>query len=149
MISLGQLKNAVNNQIRESLRNSPFENIPILAADLSEPIIRPSIKVLLEDSRSGKFNGNFLERNITCRIYFFSQNNKIYFDDCHLMQELLEMGFYDGLYISGTYWVGVDEIESDIIDTVLEVSFELYYMEEKDETAEEQELEMMEVLYQE
>ena len=96
--------------------------------------------------RAGKFNGNFFERDITCRIYFFSQNDKIYFDDCHLMQELLEMGFYDGLYISGSYWVGIDEIESNIIDTVLEVSFTLYYLEETDPA--DKDLETMWVLYQ-
>lgn len=146
MITLSQLKNAINNQINDSLRNSIYENIPILAADLSEPIIRPSIKVLLEDSRAGKFNGNFFERDITCRIYFFSQNDKIYFDDCYLMQELLEMGFYDGLYISGSYWVGIDEIESNIIDTVLEVTFTLYYLEETDPA--DKDLETMWVLYQ-
>lgn len=70
MISLLDINKAINEKIKHALAGSNFNDVPIIASDLSEPIVRPSIKVIL-DATGGKMNSCMKERTLTCRVYFF------------------------------------------------------------------------------
>ena len=78
MITLLEINKAVNEKIKHALADSEFSSVPIIASDLSEPIVRPSIKVFLEDGNTGKFNSCMKERTLTVRVYFFATDLKKY-----------------------------------------------------------------------
>lgn len=128
MLTLLQITKAVNDKIKSALTGTAFSAVQIVASDVSEPIIRPSIKVMLEDSSNGKFNAQCREKTLTFRVYFFAQNINKYRIDNLKMQDIIENAFLDGLYVDGAY-IPTDSVESEVVDTVLICSFDIYTIE--------------------
>ena len=129
MITLLEINKAINNKIKNALIDTEFSNVPILAEDISEPIIRPSLKVAIENSTNGKFNANSREKNLTCRVYFFAKDRYKYKIDNSKMQDIIENCFLDGISVSENFYIQIDQVESEISDTVLISSFDLYSIE--------------------
>lgn len=96
---------------------------------MSEPIIRPSIKVEIEASTNGKFNANCREKTLTCRVYFFAKDRYKYKIDNAKMQDIIETAFLDDLEVKENYYIPVDNVDSEVADTVLICSFDLYSVE--------------------
>ena len=90
MITLLEINKAINNKIEHALADSEFKTVPIIAGDLSEPIVRPSLKVFLEDGTTGKFNSCMKERTLTVRVYFFATDLKKYKIENTKVQDLIE-----------------------------------------------------------
>ena len=67
MITLLEINKAINAKIEHALADSEFALVPIIAGDFKEKILRPSIKVFLEDGTAGKFNKGM---ETHCFIYF-------------------------------------------------------------------------------
>lgn len=130
MITLLELNKAINNKIKNALANSEFATVPIIASDLTEPITRPSIKVFLEDATTGKFNNNLKERSLTVRVYFFATDIKKYKIENTKVQDLIENEFLTPLVINDSFYIDVDEVESNTSDTVLICSFDLETLED-------------------
>lgn len=129
MVTLIEINKAINDKIKAALVGTEFSNVPLLAEDIKEPIVRPSIKVQLGNSINGMFNSCCRDKNLTCRVYFFAKDRYKYKIDNAKMQDLIENAFLDDLEVNESFFIPVDTVESEIIDTVLECSFDLYTIE--------------------
>lgn len=152
MITLLEINKAINDKIKQALIETEFDMVPIVAEDVSEPIIRPSIKVAIENSVNSRFNANCREKNLTCRVYFFAKDRHKYkLDNCK-MQDIIENAFLDDLCVKDSFYISIIDVESEVSDTVLICSFNLYSVEEidfsssYDEPMEELNLEIEEVI---
>ena len=130
MISLLEINKAVNDKIKHALADSEFSSVPIIASDLSEPIVRPSLKVFLEDGTTGKFNSCMKERTLTVRVYFFATDLKKYKIENTKVQDLIENEFLTPLKVSDTFIVDIDEVEVNTTDTVLVCNFNIETLED-------------------
>ena len=130
MVTLLEINKAVNEKIEHALAGSEFENVPIIASDLSEPIVRPSLKIFLEDGNTGKFNSCMKERTLKIGVYFFATDLKRYKIENTKVQDLIENEFLTPLKVSDTFIVDIDEVESTISDTVLICSIERETLED-------------------
>ena len=130
MITLLEINKAINEKIKHALADSEFSSVPIIASDLSEPIVRPSIKVFLEDGTTGKFNSCMKERTLTVRVYFFATDLKKYKIENTKVQDLIENEFLTPIKVTDTFYIDVDEVESTISDTVLICSFDIETLED-------------------
>ena len=130
MITLLEINKAVNEKIKHALADSEFSSVPIIASDLSEPIVRPSLKVFLEDGTTGKFNSCMKERTLTVRVYFFATDLKKYKIENTRIQDLIENEFLTPIKVTDTFFIDVDEVESVISDTVLICTFDLETLED-------------------
>ena len=122
MLTLMQITKAVHDTIKTA------SSAPLVASDVSEPITRPSIKVMLEDSSSGLFNAQCRERSLTYRVYFFAKDANKYRMDNLATQEAIEDAFLDGLRVDGAH-IPIASIGSDVVDTVLVCTIEIYAIE--------------------
>lgn len=122
MLTLLEINKAINDKIKS------VTDVPISAQDVSEPIVRPSIKVALERSKNGKFNALCREKNLTVRVYFFASDRDKYKIENAKMQDTLETAFIDGVMVKDCY-IPINEVESEVTDTVLICSFDLYCVE--------------------
>ena len=130
MITLLEMNKAINNKIEHALADSGFKTVPIIAGDLSEPIVRPSLKVFLEDGTAGKFNSCMKERTLTVRVYFFSTDLKKYKIENTKVQDLIENEFLTPIKVTDTFYIDVDEVEANTSDTVLICSFNIETLED-------------------
>lgn len=128
MLTLTGISKAVNDCIRAALADTSFVGVPLLATDIAEPIIRPSIKVMLDSGQNGLFNASSREKTLTFRIHFFAESEYKYRLDNLKMQEIIEGAFLHGLTADGAY-VPIDSVETTIADTVLVCTIELYAIE--------------------
>ena len=129
MITLLEINKAINNKIKHALADSEFKTVPIIASDLSEPIVRPSLKVFLEDGTTGKFNSCMKERALTVRVYFFATDLKKYKIENTKVQDLIENEFLTPIKVTDTFYIDVDEVEANTSDTVLICSFNIETLE--------------------
>ena len=130
MITLLELNKAINEKIIHALADSEFSTVPIIASDLSEPIVRPSLKVFLEDGTTGKFNSCMKERALTVRVYFFATDLKKYKIENTKVQDLIENEFLTPIKVTDTFYIDVDEVEANTSDTVLVCSFNIETLED-------------------
>ena len=130
MISLLEINKAVNNKIKHALSDSSFKDVPIIASDLSEPIVRPSLKITFDDGNTGKFNSCMKERTLTYRVYFFATNLEKYKIENTKVQDLIENEFLTPIKVTDTFYIDVDEVESTVSDTVLICSFDIETLED-------------------
>ena len=130
MITLLEINKAVNEKIKHALADSEFSSVPIIASDLSEPIVRPSLKVFLEDGTTGKFNSCMKERTLTVRVYFFATDLKKYKIENTKVQDLIENEFLTPIKVTDTFYIDVDEVEANTSDTVLICSFNIETLED-------------------
>ena len=130
MITLLEINKAVNEKIKHALADSEFSSVPIIASDLSEPIVRPSLKVFLEDGTTGKFNSCMKERALTVRVYFFATDLKKYKIENTKVQDLIENEFLTPIKVTDTFYIDVDEVEANTSDTVLICSFNIETLED-------------------
>ena len=130
MITLLEINKAVNEKIKHALADSEFSSVPIIASDLSEPIVRPSLTVFLEEGTAGKFNSCMKERTLTVRVYFFATDLKKYKIENTKVQDLIENEFLTPIKVTDTFYIDVDEVEANTSDTVLICSFNIETLED-------------------
>lgn len=128
MITLLEINKAINDKIKSALVGTVFSAVPLLAEDVSEPIIRPSMKVAIENSENGKFNSKCREKTLTASVYFFAKDRYKYKLDNTTMQDLLENTFLEDLEVNGAY-IPIKSIDSETTDTVLVLNLNLYLIE--------------------
>ena len=130
MITLLEINQAINDKVEHALASSEFSTVPIIASDLSEPIIRPSVKIFLDDGNTGKMNSCMKEQTLHCRVYFFASNLKKYKIENMKVRELIQNEFLTPLLVSDTFIVDIDEVEASTSDTVLICSFDIETLED-------------------
>ncbi len=129
MITLLDVNKAVNDRVKMALKGCFDYDVPTVAEDLSEPIIRPSIKVIPEGLTVGKFNSSCKERTLTYRVYFFSKDRKKPKFENTKVQEALESEFINDLAVSSDFIIPIEDISFEISDGILIMTFELYTIE--------------------
>lgn len=129
MITYNQIHKALNKKIENALLNTFDYAVPLVAKDISEPIIRPSVKMILEDSNFGKFNEQCKERTLTCNVYFFAKNREKPNYENMIIREVLESAFIEELQVTETFFIPIDNIKFLVSDGVLNMSFDLYTIE--------------------
>lgn len=127
MITIKDVIKAINILIK-----SNFPDIKISSKDIRRCIIRPSFYVDLEQNDSIQFNSMCKENTLTVRIYYFPSdmnNNRIELLD---VQEKLNNIFLKGLSVNEDFYIYFTEDnkpEFTIVDGVLQLKLELYYLQ--------------------
>jgi len=129
VITCLEINKALNAKIKHALVKSEFKCVEIVASDLSEPIIRPSIKVFLDDDSGGKMNSCMKEQTLKCKVYFFASDLRKYKIENSKVKDLIKNEFLTPLKISDSFVIDIDEIEAEISDTVLILSFDIETLE--------------------
>lgn len=142
MVTLKQINKAINNTVKSALVDTEFVNVEIVSEDTTEAlkketdgsyinVIRPSIKVTFDTTQSGKINSQLKERTLPVRVYFFAKDkNKPKLDNL-AMQDLLENVFLEDVKVTDTFYMPIaEDIECSTTDGVLQVTFDLYSLEE-------------------
>lgn len=95
------------------------------AEDLSRPILRPSLKIDLEESREAAAVEDRVEVEVTFRIYFFARDRSRPKLDNLAMRQALGRAFRDGVPV-GEDVVPIDEgLLFTVTDGVLEAALDL------------------------
>lgn len=89
----------------------------------------PSIKVAIDNCVNSKFNAHNRKKALTVRIYYFASDRYKFKIENAKMQEIIENAFLDGLIIEEGFYIPIEQVESDITDTVLICSFDLNIIE--------------------
>lgn len=124
MISLVELNKIIVSKIREILKGTEFKNVPLISSDISEGFSRPSLKIDFDNVNLENLNANFLGRSLTVRVYFFASDVKKYKLENFKMLDLIECGLIDGM-LTEYGFIDISDINSNIVDTVLEISFDI------------------------
>lgn len=138
IVTFIQINKAINDTIESALVDTEFNGVPLKDEEVTE-IVRPSLKVKIEDSKGGKFNSCNKERTLTVRVYFFAKDRYKYKKDNLKMRELIENAFIEDVKVTDTFYMPItseEGVTSDVVDTVLECSFDLYSIEEIVDTTE-------------
>ena len=124
MSSLLSLNRAVCDLYRQALQNAGT-GAPLLAEDVSAPIIRPSGKVELEDGVEARLLASGRERTVTFRLYYFaSDKDRPKLENLAVRQAIGE-AFLDGITVEDTY-IGIDEgVSFTVTDGVLVATLDL------------------------
>ncbi len=129
MITIFDVNQSVNNTIQKAIKNIFDYNIPIVAEELKEPIERPSLKIIIENSTNGKLNYFFQQKNMTVYIYFFAKNETRSKFDNIKVQNAIEQTLLDGITINDM-WFDIEQVHTDNADGILCCSFDLEIIEE-------------------
>lgn len=124
MINLITINAAINDYLENKLSNTSLKGVPIVAYDISEGFERPCMKVELESGALDTLNSNYLNRSLTVRIYFFATDIKKYKVENLKAQYAIEMALIQGIPTEHGH-IMIENIESTIVDTVLEITFEI------------------------
>lgn len=144
IIKLSQIHAAINDTITNALVGTDFSQVTIYSEDEKSAfqsntdgtvtaLLRPSLRITFDSTQAGKFNSQLKERNLTVRIYFFAQDKYKYKKDNLKMQDLIENAFLEDVQVTPSFFMPISNeegVQSQIIDTVLECSFDLYSLEE-------------------
>jgi len=103
-------------------------NIDINENDVKEGFDRPSFFVKFDDLSKNDHLYNF-ERNITVRIYYFPTDRYKYQIEVLEVQQDIEDIFKLGIEVEERYLKIKNDIQSEIIDSVLMVTFDLSYFD--------------------
>lgn len=136
MIALSTILTAVNGNILNALADTDYKKVTIESKDFTDGIIRPSLRVLY-NSNTGRFNRQLKERVLNIKILFYAKDKYNYKFDNIDMQDILENAFLEDLFIQEGFYMpycnsngDVEGIQSEIVDGILQCSFNLYYREE-------------------
>lgn len=95
------------------------------AEDLSRPILRPSVKIDLEESREAAAVEDRVEVEVTFRIYFFARDRSRPKLDNLAMRQALGLAFRGGVPV-GEDVIPIDEgLSFTVSDGVLEAALDL------------------------
>lgn len=124
MISLQSLNQAVCDRYRQALDHAGTA-APLLAEDVSGPIIRPSGKVELEDGTDARLLDSGRERTVTFRLYYFAANKDRPKMENLAVRQAVGEAFLDGITVEDTY-LGIDEgVSFTVTDGVLVATLDL------------------------
>ncbi len=129
MIKLQDIMTDINAKLKDKF------NIEINDNDVKEGFVRPSFFVQFDNLYKTDYLYTF-ERRLTVRIYYFPSNRHKYQIEVLEKQQEIEDLFKLGLKIKDRHLSLVYDIESEVIDGVLEISFELRYYDNNHEEVE-------------
>ena len=129
MISLKDLNAAVCTLYQQAL-DTAGTGARLVAEDLSCPIIRPSGKVVLDDSTDARLLHPARERQVTFRLYYFAAEKDRPKLENLLVRDAIGCTFLDGLTVGDT-WIGIDDgVQFSVADGVLVAAITVTLAEE-------------------
>ena len=142
MISISQIYIAICDTVRDALTEAGLE-YPIIAGDMTEPVVRPSCKLDLS-GESMQRGGRFLaERALTIRCVCFPMDEHRWRREHFALRDALAPVFCDCVDVDGFEVPIADGIEFDRVDDVLTATIDLEWIEV---LADEDPAELMETL---
>ena len=145
-MTLKELNQAVCDLVKEGVKASGLE-AELVAEDLSAPILRPSIKVELEEDSDAQAIRHRVEQSVTFRVYFFAADQHRPKLDNLAMRQALAETFRGGVPV-GEDTVPIDEgLSFTVTDGVLVAALDLA-LDQTVSPAEEESAEFMEELAQ-
>lgn len=136
MITLKDIKIAINNLISANF------TAEVTSRDIKEGFKRPSFFVELDNVKRSPAGEEQIERKLTVRIYYFPSSRYQYNVEILEVLEKLEEVFDTKLKVQDRYF-NIDEVESIVIDGILQFYFDIQY----EEGREVPDVELMENLY--
>lgn len=121
MIKLTDLKKAIGDILKSAL-----PTIPLYAGDVKEGFKRPSLFTKFDQMYRTDYKDSFL-REITVLINYFPNDRNNYELEILEVQESIESAFKDGFTVLGRHIHIADDVESEIIDGILHMYFDLSY----------------------
>ena len=145
-MTLKELNQAVCGLVERAVQASGL-GAELVAEDLSAPIVRPSIKVELEENSDAQATQSWVEQTVTFRVYFFAADRYRPKLDNLAMRQALAETFRGGVPV-GEDTVPIDEgLSFTVTDGVLVASLDLA-LDQTVSPAEEESAEPMEELAQ-
>lgn len=130
-MKLSDFKKSVNSLIRDATSDL---SIPIVAADLQEPIVRPSIKTFVDAGRAGRYNADCACRTIHTDIYFFAGDRYRPYAANMDMQDRIAWAFLSGIYVGEDIYIPLlEDVEFTTEDSVLHAQFDVQVFERIDD----------------
>ena len=146
-MTLLELNRAVCEQVKEATLNSGT-GAELIAEDVSRPIIRPSVKVELEDGTDAAMALDVLEQAVTFRIYFYASDMHQPKLDNLTMREALSDTFRRGIKTQeGTIPID-DGLSFAVTDGVLIATLDVLLDQFYDSTDGSTDIDVMEILEQ-
>ncbi len=130
MVSLVDIVKAIDDKIKDN-----FLGIEIQSTDIKEGFERPCFYVQVDDNRANKLNPNSKEKTLTIRIYYFPKDRYENRIELLEIQDILENMFFDGLQVNENFYISTldNDLTFTVVDGVLQLSFDLYYVQLLDE----------------
>lgn len=105
--------------------------VPVIAGDLTEPIVRPSIKIELANDQASQDTTHMDARSLTARIYYFAPDAHQWRAAHYAMQDALRGALHDSLMV-GTFEIySEDGIDFDTTDGVLIGTIQYNWLEDR------------------
>lgn len=120
MIPTREIYTALLETVRDALADAGMSGVPVVAGDLDEPVVRPSVKLLLDGDRTHQATACLIERELTAFIYFFPQDEHRWRAEHFALRDALRAAFCDCLMVdSFEIPVAADGVTFDRTDDVL------------------------------
>lgn len=134
MITLKDIAKAVNTVIMTAVVGTKYNKTEITSDDISEGFKRPSVFVELENVKQSPRNAKVIETTLTVRIYYFPTDRIKHKIELLEMNEIIGNAFINSVKVNDNFIIPIEEVEFDVVDGVLQCSFELYYAQELDDS---------------
>lgn len=118
MIGIADIYIALREAVERACADAGID-APVIAADLSEPIVRPSIKIVLSDDTAERDSTHLAARRMTARIYYFPPDAHRWRTAHYAMQDALRGALYDSLWVDSFEIPAGEGVEFDAVDGVL------------------------------
>ncbi|MFH5182933.1 DUF6838 family protein [Paenibacillus sp. TAB 01] len=130
MFTLKDLARAINLRL-----SAAVSEIPIVSTDIREGFHRPSFYVDFDEATKAPRFDWAVERNVQVTIYFFPTSQYDYQLEMLDIQDRVESAFTGTLDLApgGAFKAWIDEVSTIRVDGVLQTSFEIHYVEDKDD----------------
>lgn len=115
---IAEFYKALSQLVTQSVREHDII-ATVIAGDLSEPIVRPSIKIMLDDVCAEQVTTHQNIRHVTARIYYFPPERKLWRGAHWSMMDALTDGLIDGVTVNQFTVYPDDSLEFSNTDGVL------------------------------
>jgi len=111
-----------------------FPKVEVISENVEEGITRPSFFVSFDNLNAADFMAEALDRKITVRLYYFSEDkNRNRIELLNIQDDLNDLFLKENMIeIDTNTKVEVEEAETDIIDKVLHYYFDIKLSEDYD-----------------
>lgn len=127
MATLKSLALAINQKLTEV-----FPEIPITNKDITEGFARPSFYTDFDSFRVLQTSGRRTDKTVHVTIYFFPTDRYQYKLELLDVQEELQAAFCDELVLADGTRLYMGELESEVVDGVLQFAFDIAFTQYAD-----------------
>lgn len=124
-----RINRAIVRRLRSMFSGHGFEGIKVYPSDLSEPIERPSVKLVIEDVKTLDESISGISQTLSLNIYFFARNAHRPKSENLAALEVLQTALRGRIRDEDGVVYRLDNLEISITDGVVVCSLDLWYME--------------------